>query len=230
MLYENLKKNIHSQYGEDGILEHILSNIADKDGWCCEFGAWDGRFLSNTFALVEGKSYNAVYIEGDVNKYNDLLNTVGSHPSIIPVNAFVGIEGESSLDNILKKTGIPKRFDVLSIDIDGIDYHVWKNFLEYKPKVVIIEINSGFDPSVAFTEEELDYNGMINRRVDYGGINFKSCYDLGISKGYRLFTHTGNMIFIDESYQDIFPDLAKDFNYLEYFYSVWCRHTRPYSV
>jgi hypothetical protein len=235
LLFEDIKKNIHSQFGEDGIIEHILSILPGKDGWCCEFGAWDGKFLSNTFALVESKSYNAVYIEGDSNKYNNLLNTVSSYPNIIPINDFVGIEGQSSLDNILSRTNIPERFDVLSIDIDGYDYHVWKNLTKYKPKVVIIEVNSYFDPSADFTEEELSYTGMLNRRHDYGGVNFKACYDLGKSKGYRLFTHTGNtigagnMIFIDNSYENLFPNLAIDSNYLNYFYSGWCRNTRPYS-
>jgi len=49
-------KNIHSQNGEDGIIAEILNNLklsTKKNLWCVEFGAWDGIYLSNTFALVE---------------------------------------------------------------------------------------------------------------------------------------------------------------------------------
>ena len=34
-------------------------------GTLVEFGAWDGRHLSNTCHLVESRGYSAVLIEGD---------------------------------------------------------------------------------------------------------------------------------------------------------------------
>jgi hypothetical protein len=58
--------NIHSQNGEDGIIQELLNRLNLKnssDRYCVEFGAWDGMHLSNTFALVEG-GWKAIYIEG----------------------------------------------------------------------------------------------------------------------------------------------------------------------
>jgi hypothetical protein len=223
MLFNHLKKNIHSQNGEDGLIEYILNKIPDKDSWCCEFGAWDGKYLSNTFNLVQNKNYNGVFIEGDVEKYSDLLKTFESYRLIIPVNSWVGVEGEELLDNILKKTKIPMNFDILSIDVDGIDYLIWEKTLDYKPKVVIIEINSSFKPDIIFNKEELEYKNMLARSGQInGGVNFRTCYELGRSKGYRLFTHTGNMIFIHENYETYFEkELATDENLYEYFFSNW---------
>ena len=222
MFFDNLKKNIYSQNGEDGIIEYLLDKIEDKDYWCCEFGAWDGKHLSNTFNLVSNRNYNAVYIEGDESKYQDLLNTCIKYNKIVPIKSWVGIEGESSLDNILSSTEIPKNFDLLSIDVDGTDYLIWKHFLNYSPKIVVIEINSSFRPELTFNDEELNYNNMLSRSgKDNGGVNFKTCYDLGRTKGYRLFTHTGNLIFIHEKYSHLFPDLATDDNYFKYFLSGW---------
>ena len=50
------RKNYNSQFGEDGIIEYLRDklNLSD-DGTCCEFGAWDGKTLSNTFHLVKNK-------------------------------------------------------------------------------------------------------------------------------------------------------------------------------
>jgi hypothetical protein len=56
-------RNVTSQCGEDGIIERILSIMTDKDGWCVEFGAWDGKHLSNTYNLIHNKGYSAVLIE-----------------------------------------------------------------------------------------------------------------------------------------------------------------------
>ncbi len=33
---------VHSQTGEDGVIEKILENLPERDYWCVEFGAWDG--------------------------------------------------------------------------------------------------------------------------------------------------------------------------------------------
>ena len=73
--------NVYSQNGEDGILAYILDclKIENECSWCVEFGAWDGKHLSNTFNLVT-KGWNSVYIEGDSQRFNDLLETTKSHP------------------------------------------------------------------------------------------------------------------------------------------------------
>ena len=79
IFYEQYNKNIYSQNGEDGIIEELLHRLDISSGWVCEFGAWDGINLSNTFNLVKNKNFSAVYIEGDKNKYVDLLQTQTAH-------------------------------------------------------------------------------------------------------------------------------------------------------
>jgi hypothetical protein len=53
------QRNICSQYGEDGIIEEILSRFGGASGlddWCVKFGAWDGVYLSNTCNLIKNKN------------------------------------------------------------------------------------------------------------------------------------------------------------------------------
>ena len=210
LFYNQYNKNIHSQNGEDGIIEELLKRLNINNGWVCEFGAWDGIYLSNTFNLVK-KKFNAVFIEGDKDKYKDLLKTVETYPNIIPVNAFIEHNNtENSLDNILKTTTIPIDFDILSIDIDSYDYQVWKSLEIYKPKIVIIEINS----SVKVNNEI-----HIHTPDKYQGTGFKPTYNLGIEKGYTFILHTGNMFFIRN---DLFDKLDIKYNDpLENFRSHW---------
>lgn len=210
LFYNKYNKNIHSQNGEDGIIEELLKRLEINTGWVCEFGAWDGIYLSNTFNLVQ-KKFNAVFIEGDKDKYKDLLKTVETYPNIIPVNAFIEHNNtENSLDNILKQTNIPIDFDILSIDIDSYDYQVWKSLEIYKPKIVIIEINSSIK-----VNNELH----IHTPDKYQGTGFKPTYNLGIEKGYTFILHTGNMFFIRN---DFFDKLDIKYNDpLENFRSHW---------
>ena len=161
-MLQKYKKNVYSQNGEDGIILEILKRLKlnlKKNRWCCEFGAWDGIHGSNTFNLVKNLNYNAIYIEGEKNKYKDLLNTSKRFKKIIPFNKFVDYKKNSlnSLDKILKKTKITKDFDILSIDIDSFDLAVWKSLRKYRPKIVIIEINSGLLPGI----KQVHGNGKI---------------------------------------------------------------------
>ncbi|MFB0524758.1 MAG: FkbM family methyltransferase, partial [Phycisphaerae bacterium] len=143
-------RTVTSQSGEDGIIEKILEVINDNDKWCVEFGSWNGKNLSNTYSLIVDKDYSAVLIEADAERIKDLLRTFGNNPKVTPINALVGFDVDDNLDTILKNTHIPNNFDLLSIDVDGNDYHIWDVVKEYRPKVVVIEFNGTIPPEVEF--------------------------------------------------------------------------------
>lgn len=218
MFYETYKHNIYSQEGEDGIINELLKRLNITSGSVVEFGAWDGIHLSNTFQLVE-KGFNAVFIEGDIDKFAALNNTAAMYPNIIPVHKFVSYDNatDSSLENILSKTSIPLDFDVLSIDIDSSDYLVWKEFGKYKPKIVIIEIDSSVDPSCKH---------HIHNGTTHNGSSFYPTLYLGIEKGYKFLCHTGNMIFVRN---DLYESLnIPDYNDpVENFRRSWCAKMLP---
>tara|TARA_Y100000589_G_C27064201_1_gene592625 strand:+ start:74 stop:856 length:783 start_codon:yes stop_codon:yes gene_type:complete len=197
----NYSKNVFSQNGEDGIISEILKRLSiDKKekGWCVEFGAWDGIYLSNTFNLVK-QGWKAIYIEGEPKRFKSLLKTSSIYKNIKPVNAFVSKHENSkeSLDNILRKTKVPESFDLLSIDIDTFDLEVWESLKKYKPSIVIIEINSSYLPGII--------NWHSNKHKKANGNSFSATLCVAKKKGYKLICHTGNMIFIRE-------DLAEKIN------------------
>ena len=46
-------------YG-DGVIRELLNGLNISQGWFCEFGAWDGKYSSNTSALLLKKSWSGV--------------------------------------------------------------------------------------------------------------------------------------------------------------------------
>ena len=93
------------------------------DRWCVEFGAADGRYASNTFALIDGSGYSAVLIESDRGLFERLrARHSEAGPRVQTLCRVVGFEGVDRLDAILAQTAIPPDFDLLSIDIDGIEF------------------------------------------------------------------------------------------------------------
>ncbi len=189
-------RNVTSQGGEDGIIEKILDVINQTNKWCVEFGSWDGKTLSNTYNLIKNYDYSAVLIECDRVRYEKLLQTFEGNEKVIPVNALVGFNPEDSLDVILKKTPIPKDFDLLSIDIDGNDYHVWEAVREYQPKVVLIEFNATIPPSVEFVQPR-------DIHVTQGS-SLLSINKLAQKKGYELVCVKSNAIFVGRQYFPLF--------------------------
>ena len=179
------RENIYSQNGEDGIIAEILRRLRISNGYVCEFGAADGKYCSNTFALIE-RGFRGVYIEYDEDLYKSLLDTCQKYPNMLPIRLKVTTEGENTLDNILSRTPIPIDFDVLSIDIDSYDYQIWDSVKKYRPKIVIIEINGGIDPNA----RDIIPNPW------QSGTGFWPMRALGESKGYNLICHTGNLIFV----------------------------------
>ena len=162
-----------------------------------EFGAWDGQLFSNTCHLIESSGYFAVMIEADSEKFKDLLKRHGNNPKVIGVNAFVGFTKEDGLDQILARTAIPRDFDVLSIDIDGNDYHTWNSTVLYTPKVVLIE----FNPTIP---SEIQYVQDANPKKQEG-CSLLSLVLLGKAKGYELVAVTmTNAIFVRAEYFPLF--------------------------
>lgn len=194
------RHNVFSQNGEDGIFRMLLSRIQNPSKWVCEFGAWDGIQCSNTFRLVKEEGYNAVFIEGRDDYYQLLLKTSEEYPSIVPIHRMVEYEGEGTLDSILAETYIPIDFDILSIDIDSYDYQVWRSVEVYHPKFVIIEINSAVSPL-----DKTHIHGS-----SHEGTGFYPMVELGLSKGYSLVCHTGNLIFVRNDISSLYKDLLID--------------------
>jgi hypothetical protein len=191
-------KNVKSQYGEDGIFEKIFEIIEPTHKYCVEFGAWDGQYLSNCWNLISNEDWSGLFIEGNEDKFNDLLKTHGDNENVRCVNKFVEFSGQNSLDNILKSVDAPQDFDLLSIDIDGTDYFVWESLNEFKPKVVVIEFNPTVPSDVIFVQEK---NSSVNQ-----GCSLLALILLGKEKGYELICCTFcNAIFVTS-------DLYSEFN------------------
>jgi hypothetical protein len=133
--------NVYSQFGEDGIIKRILEIIGTTTKVAVEFGAWDGFYLSNT-ANLWGKdtSWKGILIEGDEKKFEELVRNTESC-NCMALHEWVGIGESDSLEAILKKNNIKEPLDVLSIDIDGNDYHIFESLKNIRPRLIVCEYN-----------------------------------------------------------------------------------------
>lgn len=180
-------KNIYSQNGEDGVIEAIFEKIGTKNKWCLEVGAADGIMFSNTRALVE-KGWNAILIESDKAIFDRLTENCKQYPNVQCVHAEIQPSGIDSLDTILTSCRAPEDIDLVCIDIDGQDWHVWNQMIEFKPRVVMVE----FCP-------EVDNEDFIPTVTGKGQAGLEAVRKLCSSKGYHscVITDT-NLIAIND--------------------------------
>jgi hypothetical protein len=193
----NESGNVFSQFGEDKLIADVLDSLAkvtELDNWACEFGAWDGLYLSNTANLIINEGFSAVLIEADSKKYQVLKTNMQPYP-VECINAFVGFEGENSLDNLLVKTGIPLNFDLLSIDVDGVDYWILESLKNYTPKVIVIE----FNPTIP---KEIEFINPRSEKISQGS-SIKSLVKLANSKNYDVVGMSiCNLILVRREYKE----------------------------
>ena len=179
--------NRHSQNGEDGVLQEVFRRLKIERGVFVEFGAGNGRELSNSLKLAE-EDWGGVWIEVDDDSYpkaRALADTFGGRVHVL--KEYVTPTGDTTIDRILDRT-LPAgvAVDFMSIDIDSYDLEVFES-LQRTPTVILIEINS----TIALG---------IRQRHDVAagrlGASFTSMVETAEAKGYRLVCHTGNLLFV----------------------------------
>jgi hypothetical protein len=201
--YLNFVKNIFSQNGEDGIIEKLFNDLEITGGILCEFGAWDGIYLSNIANLyLYNKNYNAILIEYDSNRANECTELLKNYDNVQVQQCLISpdINSDNSIDNVLSKSSFnlnDDNFSLLSIDIDSCDYYCFESLERYKPKVIIIETgNQNLQHGYAY--EYISYDS---------GCSLKSVTDLAEKKGYKLVVHTGNAFFVRGDLIDNLPKM-----------------------
>lgn len=127
-----------SQNGEDGVLVEIFNRIGVTNRFFVEFGVQNGT-EGNCVALADVFGWAGVFIEADPDQFRQLSAKYAGF-AVQAVEDFVTAD---RINEIFRDAGVPERPDVVSIDIDGNDVYVWDALTEFRPRVVIIEYNSG---------------------------------------------------------------------------------------
>ncbi len=192
------KENIFSQYGEDGIVKEILRRLAISGGACIEFGAWDGVQLANTAILWTKNNWRGILIEAGEEKFETLKKVVVDY-DCLPLNDFVTPSGPTSIENILRREKVNfEDIKILSVDIDGNEYHILNGLTTLLPPLIIAEHN----PTIPL---EMD---IVSKEDAFFGSSATALTRLMESKGYILVAMTtSNCFFVDKKYADLFSDL-----------------------
>jgi hypothetical protein len=196
MDYRQAEFRVFSQWGEDGIIQYLLRYVSIARPIFVEFGVENytesnTRFLltNNQWAglVIDGSSENIDYIRRDQIYWAS--NLKAEHSFIT----------EDNINQLLSKNGIYGDIGLLSVDIDGNDYWVWRAINAISPRIIICEYNSHFGPTAevttpydaAFVRDSAHFSKI------YYGASISALTSLASTRGYSLVASNsvGNNIF-----------------------------------
>jgi hypothetical protein len=186
--FDSVEFRSYSQNGEDGILLFIFSLVGTTNKKVVEISVGNGMEC-NAANLIINHGWRGLLFDGSEetiavakNFYKKHKDTWISPPTL--VSAWIT---RDNVDQLISSHGFSGEIDLLSIDIDGNDYWIWKAIECIEPRVVVLEHNSlwGADRAITIPYQE-NFVADMTARVYYSGASLPAFVKLGHEKGYRL--------------------------------------------
>ena len=191
---KNLKKikdlsevefQVYSQWGEDGIIDWLISKFPQIPKNFLEIGTQDYK-ESNTRFLLINRNWDGFLIEGDKGDVKKIKSQRVYWKHNLKIrNEFIT---KDNINDVVKSFNVPKKLGLLSLDIDGVDYWVLKEFSALNPSIVICEYNSLFGEKKSIT---VPYKENFIRSKEhysnlYYGASIQAFIDIMKTKNYFL--------------------------------------------
>lgn len=171
---------VFSQSDEDGIISEIFRRIGVTNRVFVEFGVGNG--LENNTAALLYQGWSGLWIEGSQEFCDEIrtaFGTVIESKSLSLVNEFVTPENINTLISMNIKD---REIDLLSVDIDGNDAHVLSQIKCVSPRVLVVEYNAKFGPTISYCMAyDVNYQW---RKTDRFGASLKYFETILAQQGY----------------------------------------------
>ena len=136
---------VFSQNQEDGMIAEVFRRIGASSRRFIEFGIQDGLECNSTFLLMQG--WTGTWVEGSKKSADKARLTFASYPVHV-LNQYITV---ANANELIARLAGSQELDLLSIDTDTIDYWLWQAIKIVKARLVVIEYNATWPPSIRKT-------------------------------------------------------------------------------
>jgi hypothetical protein len=182
----------YSQTDEDGILLFLFTVLGTTAKKCVEICAGNGAEC-NTANLIINHGWQGFLVDGDGDNVQRGLEFFRSFSGInvfLPrfIQAWVTRE---NINALFTENGFTGEVDLLSLDLDGVDYWIWETIEAISPRVVVLEYQNILGPDRSWTVPYTnDFNArnfpMTGEMPNFAGASLLAFSRLSRRKGYRL--------------------------------------------
>lgn len=176
---------VFSQWGEDGILQHLTKHLNIPCHTFIEFGVED-FYESNCRLLLMKDRWAGYVIDGSTANIERLKSSYFYWQ--YPLGSTASFITRENVEALLSESGFSRDLGILSVDIDGVDYHVLEALAEWRPSIIIVEYNGVFGHRVPVS---VPYSADFQRTTKhvsnlYYGANLPAFQHLLTGRGYAL--------------------------------------------
>ena len=182
---QDAEYKVFSQCGDDGIIQYLIKQVSIRSRSFVEFGV-ETYVEANTRFLLINNNWKGLILDGSPENIDYIQSdSFFWQYHLIAKQAFITAE---NINSLLTENGFKGPLGLLSIDIDGNDYWVWKAIDVVEPDIVVAEYNSLFGAERAIT---IPYQpDFVRSKAHYSylyfGTSLAALCDLAIEKGYSF--------------------------------------------
>ncbi|MDX1460782.1 MAG: hypothetical protein R3348_06965 [Xanthomonadales bacterium] len=181
--------SVYSQHEEDGLLLYVFARIGVEHYRCVDMCVGTG-LESNTANLIINHRWTGLLIDGDEDNlaiarsfYESRRETRYWPPELR--HAWLT---RDNVNDVIGRAGCSGEIDLLSLDMDGVDYWIWKALDVVQPRVVVAEYNHLLGPEARLSVPYSDHfvAEFTEYGSDYAGASLGAFIDLAASRGMRF--------------------------------------------
>ena len=171
-----------SQNNEDGIFDYIIQKLDLKKINFVEIGF---DYYENNSINYLKKTNKGLFVDASYEKvfiFKNITNLFYKNKKIFFKNSFVNKDNIN--DIILEYFDSFEEIDILSLDVDGVDYYIFEK-LKFRPKIICIEYNFWFGSELKCS---IPYSEKFKWEVGspYSGASLNAICSLAYLKDYHL--------------------------------------------
>ena len=172
-----------AQFDADGILQEIFRRVGEEHRSFVEFGTGDG--IENNTAYLLCQDWRGLWIEGSEELHQAQHQNFDWAVRAGRLAAVCNFLTRDNVNDVVRGAGFAGPIDLLSIDVDGNDYHLWEALTCVEPRVAVVEYNAYVHPPLRWV---MAYDPLYrwNQQTTYFGASLASLEALGKRKGLRL--------------------------------------------
>ena len=176
---------VFSQWGEDGIIQFLVANLRIKNRTFIEFGVEDFS-ESNCRFLMMKDNWKGFVLDGSPRQIERLQAAYFYWRHTLRSKA--AFFTRDNANALLEESGFDKEVGLLSVDLDGVDYHVLQALGAWQPSVLIVEYNAVFGCERAVS---VPYDPSFHRTAKhtsnlYFGASLPAFMHLANTRGYAF--------------------------------------------
>src|SRR6201994_4817249 len=178
-----------SEFEEDGHLLYLLTLAGSASRTVVQISSQDGRTCMATNLLVHHR-WRGFLFDGDPVWVDEGRRFFARHlatramPPVMQSEWFT----RDNVNRVLASAGVPDEVDVLSLDIDGNDLHLW-SAISMRPRILICEFNNAVPSEMSLTipyRPDFNFAELPADQALFRSASLAAYVAVSRRKGYRL--------------------------------------------